>query len=189
MILSITNDPIYVVGQIHTTNEVGPIFDLTCDLEQEGNSPSVTSARGRWSDRRQARGENSAPGHSAQSAAAGDLDSNNQTRVYSALCGLAANKTVLQPKNSLKTNILFQFYSETDWLKSGGRPDAKGPKFISVALEKYFHGRDGIVCVFVPALSVCLIVLAAVRQWLSRLVTNYRWFLGQGLEEGEYPGC
>ena len=114
MILSITNDPIYVVGQIHTTNEVGPIFDLTCDLEQEGNSPSVTSARGRWSDRRQARGENSAPGHSAQSAAAGDLDSNNQTQVYSALCGLAANKTVLQPKNSLKTNIVFQFYSETD---------------------------------------------------------------------------
>ena len=66
----ITNDPIYVVAQIHTRHEVG---HLTCDLEQEGNSPSVTSARGRWSGRRQARGENSAPGHSAQSAAAGDF--------------------------------------------------------------------------------------------------------------------
>ena len=39
--------------------------------------------------------------------------------------------------------------------------ETKGSKFILVALEKYFHGRDGIVCVFVPALSICLLVLAA----------------------------
>ena len=70
-------------------------------------------------------------------------------------------------QNSYSQKIVWKqiFYSSfiqrlTDW-KSVGRPNAKGPKFISVALEKYFHGRDGIVCVFVPALSICLIVLAA----------------------------
>ena len=53
--------------------------------------------------------------------------------------------------------------------------ETKGSKFILVALEKYFHGRDGIVCVFAPALSICLIVLGSDSP-LSRLlvlVTNY----------------
>ena len=103
-------------------------------------------------------------------------DSNNQTR--SIQLSVVWDRTKqLQPENSsqiLKTQILFQLYRErlTDvWLTKKWR-ETKGSKFILVALEKYFHGRDGIVCVFAPALSICLIVLGSDSP-LSRLVTNY----------------
>ncbi len=54
--------------------------------------------------------------------------------------------------------------------------------------RKYFHGRDGIVCVFAAALSIFLIVLGSdspLHQTGDKLPT----VLGQGLEEGEYSGC
>ena len=158
-----------------------PIFYPTCDLEQEGKlaicnfRPVVTGQQAAQAGDTEEKIAPRVTRRLRPSQLRPEIeDSNNQTRLYSALCGLGPNKTVTAGKqfsNTENTDFIPVLQRLTVWLTKKWR-ETKGSKFILVALEKYFHGRDGIVCVFAPALSICLIVLGSDSP-LSRLVTNY----------------
>ena len=59
--------------------------------------------------------------------------------------------------------------------------ESKGPKFI-FALDKYFHGRDGIFCVFVPVSVFVSLFLAVAPNWLTNYPLVFRPRSGGGRE-------
>ena len=111
-----------------------PIFYPTCDLEQEGKlaicnfRPVVTGQQAAQAGDTEEKIAPRVTRRLRPSQLRPEIeDSNNQTRLYSALCGLGPNKTVTAGKqfsNTENTDFIPVLQRETDWLtkKCGGKP-------------------------------------------------------------------